>query len=81
MIDQEWVRVALARVHARNDALKLYNWKVAVGLERGELNPADASAMKVFGTELRVVPGAVLCGHVRAGHDPPLSVLGDLVLD
>ena len=54
VIDQEWVRVALARVHAHVDALKLANWQVASALTGGELNPADASAMKVFGTELRV---------------------------
>ncbi len=54
VIDQEWVRIALARVHAHVDALKLANWQVASALTDGELNPADASAMKVFGTELRV---------------------------
>jgi alkylation response protein AidB-like acyl-CoA dehydrogenase len=53
-IDQEWVRVTLARVHASVEALKLANWQVAAALTEGELNPADASAMKVFGTELRV---------------------------
>jgi alkylation response protein AidB-like acyl-CoA dehydrogenase len=54
VIDREWVRVALARVLAKIDALKLANWKVAVALSDGDLNPADASAMKVMGTELRV---------------------------
>jgi len=54
VIDREWVRIALARVHAQVDALKLANWQVASALTDGELNPADASAMKVFGTELRV---------------------------
>ncbi len=54
VIDQEWVRVTLARVHASVEALKLANWQVAAALTEGELNPADASAMKVFGTELRV---------------------------
>jgi alkylation response protein AidB-like acyl-CoA dehydrogenase len=54
VIDQEWVRIALARVHAHVDALKLANWQVAAALTDGDLNPADASAMKVFGTELRV---------------------------
>jgi 3-oxocholest-4-en-26-oyl-CoA dehydrogenase alpha subunit len=50
VIDQEWVRVTLARVHAKVEVLKLLNWKVACGA-RG-LNPADASATKVYGTEL-----------------------------
>ena len=54
MIDQEWVRLALAEVYARSEALKMFNWKVATALEDTELKPADASATKVFGTELKV---------------------------
>jgi 3-oxocholest-4-en-26-oyl-CoA dehydrogenase alpha subunit len=49
--DQEWVRVNLGRVHAKVDFLKLINWKIAWGVHHG-MNPADASATKVFGTEL-----------------------------
>jgi alkylation response protein AidB-like acyl-CoA dehydrogenase len=48
VIDQEWVRVHLARVHAKAEFLKLYNWKIAAGTQ---LSPADASATKVYGTE------------------------------
>ncbi|MGH9096630.1 MAG: acyl-CoA dehydrogenase family protein, partial [Acidimicrobiales bacterium] len=51
VIDQEWVRVHLARVHAKVEVLKLFNWKVAWAADKG-LNPADASATKVYGTEL-----------------------------
>jgi alkylation response protein AidB-like acyl-CoA dehydrogenase len=51
VIDQEWVRVTLARVHAKVEVLKLFNWKVACGAAQG-LTPADASATKVYGTEL-----------------------------
>jgi 3-oxocholest-4-en-26-oyl-CoA dehydrogenase alpha subunit len=50
VIDQEWVQLLLARVHARAEYLKLLNWKVAWASDKG-LNPADASATKVFGTE------------------------------
>ena len=50
VIDQEWVQLLLARVHARAEYLKLLNWKVAWASDQG-LNPADASATKVFGTE------------------------------
>jgi alkylation response protein AidB-like acyl-CoA dehydrogenase len=50
VIDQQWVQSSLARVSARVEFLKLVNWKVAWGSSRG-LNPADASATKVFGTE------------------------------
>jgi len=51
VIDQEWVRVSLARVHAKIEVLKLLNWKVAWAADKG-LNPADASATKVYGTEV-----------------------------
>jgi 3-oxocholest-4-en-26-oyl-CoA dehydrogenase alpha subunit len=50
MIDQEWVQLHLARVHAKAEFLKLINWKIAWGVGQG-LNPAQASATKVFGTE------------------------------
>ena len=50
VIDQEWVRVNLARVHAKTEFLKLINWKIAWGVSKG-VSPADASATKVFGTE------------------------------
>jgi 3-oxocholest-4-en-26-oyl-CoA dehydrogenase alpha subunit len=51
VIDQEWVRTNLARVHAKVEFLKLINWKIAWGVDKG-VSPADASATKVFGTEL-----------------------------
>ncbi|WP_299562274.1 acyl-CoA dehydrogenase [uncultured Mycolicibacterium sp.] len=51
MIDHEWVQLNLARVHAKAEVLKLINWKLASSAE-GTLSPADASAAKVFGTEL-----------------------------
>ena len=52
LIDQEWVQVNLARVRAGIEYLTLLNWKVASLAEAGEtVNPADASSIKVFGTE------------------------------
>jgi 3-oxocholest-4-en-26-oyl-CoA dehydrogenase alpha subunit len=50
VIDDEWVRLQLARLVARAEFLKLLNWKVAWASSRG-LSPADASATKVFGSE------------------------------
>jgi alkylation response protein AidB-like acyl-CoA dehydrogenase len=50
VIDQEWVRANLGRVHAKVEFLKLINWKIAWGVSKG-VSPADASATKVFGTE------------------------------
>jgi alkylation response protein AidB-like acyl-CoA dehydrogenase len=54
VIDQEWVRCNLARVRAKAEVAELFNWQVAAVQEKGQLNPADASAMKVYGTELRI---------------------------
>jgi 3-oxocholest-4-en-26-oyl-CoA dehydrogenase alpha subunit len=51
VIDYEWVQITLARVKAKIEVLKLFNWKVAWSSQNG-LNPADASATKVYGTEL-----------------------------
>ncbi len=50
VIDQEWVQIHLARVHAKVEFLKLINWKIAWGVSKG-VGPQDASATKVFGTE------------------------------
>ncbi len=52
VIDQEWVQINLARVHAKLEFLKLANFRVAAEATQGApLNPADASVIKVFGTE------------------------------
>jgi alkylation response protein AidB-like acyl-CoA dehydrogenase len=54
VIDQEWVQVSFGRLHARLEFLKLLNWKVAWSVTEGTLNPADASAVKVFGSEFYI---------------------------
>jgi alkylation response protein AidB-like acyl-CoA dehydrogenase len=51
VIDQEWVRLNLARVRAGLDFLQLMNWKVAWDGTQQRLEVADASTIKVFGTE------------------------------
>ncbi len=51
VIDQEWVQVNLARVHAGLHFLRLLNWKVAWAATEGRMDVADASSIKVFGTE------------------------------
>jgi 3-oxocholest-4-en-26-oyl-CoA dehydrogenase alpha subunit len=51
LIDSEWVQLNLARVHAKAEVLKLINWELASSDEAAP-SPADASAAKVFGTEL-----------------------------
>ncbi|HEX8630300.1 MAG TPA: acyl-CoA dehydrogenase family protein [Catenuloplanes sp.] len=50
VIDQEWVRLHLARVHAKVEVLKLFNWRIAAESGRSP-GPAAASATKVYGTE------------------------------
>lgn len=53
VIDQEWVQVALGRAHARVEMLTLLNWKLASDADRGvDLSPAEASATKIYGSEL-----------------------------
>jgi alkylation response protein AidB-like acyl-CoA dehydrogenase len=52
VIDQEWVQLNLARVHARTEFLKLMNWRIAS--QAGPLGPAAASVTKVYGTELTI---------------------------
>ncbi len=54
VIDQEWVQISLGRLHAKAEFLKLLNWKVAWSVTQGTLNPADASAVKVFGSEFYI---------------------------
>jgi alkylation response protein AidB-like acyl-CoA dehydrogenase len=51
VIDRAWVQTHLARVRAKLEALKLFNWQQAWSMARGTLNFAEASAVKVFGSE------------------------------
>jgi alkylation response protein AidB-like acyl-CoA dehydrogenase len=52
VIDQEWVQINLAKVKSGIHVLRLMNWKVAWATAEGmKVNPADASTIKVFGTE------------------------------
>lgn len=72
VIDQEWVRHHLARVHAGVEFLKLMNWRIAWAAEQ-EPAPAAASATKVFGTEFATEAYRLLMevlgpgAYVRAG--------------
>jgi len=52
VIDQPWAKRNLARAHAKHDALKLMCWKQAWAMQEECLHFADASALKVYGTEL-----------------------------
>jgi 3-oxocholest-4-en-26-oyl-CoA dehydrogenase alpha subunit len=54
VIDQEWVQLNIARLHARIDALRLMNWQVAWEATQGKLVVGHCSAIKVYGTELNI---------------------------
>ncbi len=82
VIDAEWVQLLLGRAHARVEVLSLMNWKIASTVSReggASLSPADASATKVYGSELAVEVYRALMevvgpnAPVRA--DSPASVL------
>lgn len=54
-LDRPWVRQRLAEVRARLEVLRLLHWQQAWKLSTaGEVSPAEASAVKVFGSELYV---------------------------
>jgi 3-oxocholest-4-en-26-oyl-CoA dehydrogenase alpha subunit len=77
VIDQPWVQLTLARVEAQVAAYKLMNTRVNAAMTKGVLNMGEASAVKVFGTELtQQVAGQLLevLDHngLRRGADAPL---------
>ncbi len=71
LLDLPFVRSNLARVHAKLEALKLLNWRQAFQIAEDSLGPAEASAIKVYGSEFYVeasrllmeVHGAAGCLH------------------
>jgi alkylation response protein AidB-like acyl-CoA dehydrogenase len=83
VLDLPWVRANLARATARIDVLKLLNWQQAWNIARNTLSPADASAIKVYGSEMYVevsrLLGEVLgaAGTLKAGS-PGAAIRGDL---
>ena len=83
MIDLPWVQLDLARAYARLEALKLLNWRLVAATGAGTLQPADASAAKVYGTETVVDVYRTLLGvlgpvaHLRAGS-PGVALHGDV---
>ena len=77
VIDQPWVQLALARVEAQVAAYKLVNMRVNAAMTRGALNMGEASAAKVFGTELTQQVARELLevldrNGLRRGADAPL---------
>jgi alkylation response protein AidB-like acyl-CoA dehydrogenase len=80
VIDQEWVQLNLARVRAGIEYLTLLNWKVAALEAAGaQVNPADASSIKVFGTEFFTdayrLLGEVVGQNAVLAHGSPAAAL------
>ena len=83
MIDEPWVQQTLARVYAKLEALRVLNWRSAWLIDRGDPAMADASAVKVLGTELLIECYRLLleitgsAGTVRRGE--PGALFGGLL--
>jgi len=79
VIDRPWVQRNLARVRAGVEVLKLFNWRQAWSMARGEMNYAESSTVKVYGSEFYVEAYRLLlevlgqAGYVKAGS--PAAVL------
>lgn len=78
VIDQPWVQQALARVEAQVAAYRLLNLRVNTTMSSGALGMGEASAAKVFGTELtqqvaRELLDVVGQAGVRKGSAAPLK--------
>ncbi len=50
-MDQAWVRSALAESYSRLEAMRLINFRIAAGLDAGQMDVALASTTKVYGSE------------------------------
>jgi alkylation response protein AidB-like acyl-CoA dehydrogenase len=86
IIDLPWVQHNLAEVYARIEAMKLLNWRMASQLESGQLNPADASAVKIYGTEAvleiyRLLQEIVGPTALVAAGSPAAQIDGDLEIE
>jgi alkylation response protein AidB-like acyl-CoA dehydrogenase len=83
MIDVLWVQMDLAKAHAKLEAMKLLNWRMAAAVASGSLTPTDASAAKVFGVETQIDAYRLFLGILGAAgylpHGSPGAALqGDV---
>ncbi len=83
MLDQPWVQMNLARAFAKLEALKVLNWRSAWSITAGVPNMAEASAVKVFGTELCIEIYRLLLEIVEASgltlHGEPGALFGGIL--
>ena len=72
-IDTPWIQGNLARIEAKIEVLKLLNWRQAWNVTNGTFNYAEASTVKVFGSELYIEAYQLLlevvgqAGYLRRG--------------
>jgi acyl-CoA dehydrogenase len=83
VVDQEWVQASLARLTAKARFLELLNWRVASSVSQNSLNPADASALKVHGSEFfietyRALMEILGTSAVLRKGSPGAALAGDL---
>ena len=80
VIDVPWVQQNLARVESKLEVLRLLNWRQAWNMEQGTFHFAEASAVKVFGSELNIEGYSLLlevlgaAGMIR--RDSPEALIG-----
>jgi 3-oxocholest-4-en-26-oyl-CoA dehydrogenase alpha subunit len=83
MLDQPWVQTNLARVYAKLEAVKVLNWRSAWSITAGVPNMAEASAVKVLGTELCIEVYRLLLEIVEASgmvlHGEPGALFGGIL--
>jgi alkylation response protein AidB-like acyl-CoA dehydrogenase len=83
IIDEGWVQINLARVYAKLEALKVLNWRSAWSINYGVPDMAEASAVKVLGSEFFVEAYRLLleivgsAGMVKEGE--PRALFGGLL--
>jgi alkylation response protein AidB-like acyl-CoA dehydrogenase len=66
MLDEGWVQINLARIYAKLDAMKVLNWRSAWSINFGVPDMAEASVVKVMGTEFLVEAYRILLEIVGA---------------
>jgi alkylation response protein AidB-like acyl-CoA dehydrogenase len=83
LLDESWVQLSLARVYAKLEALKVLNWRSAWSIAAGVPNMAEASAVKVMGTEFFVECYRLLLEIVGVAgtipHGEPGALFGGLL--
>jgi 3-oxo-4-pregnene-20-carboxyl-CoA dehydrogenase beta subunit len=77
VMTEPWVALALAEVRAKLHALKLLNWRMVWAMSQGAIAPADASVVKVFGSETFVESFRAM-QEVVTDHDSELARRLDL---